>query len=552
MESYKIQQSEYGFLREGDSRIGMQEIYSLQQRIDEYRAKFKHNDLTPFTWHFSGNKMQGWSGGTVNNKMILTTTTDPLVSPNQLNIDTNVYKYFSIKCLTNKQTNTQCKLEWYDSNSVLMGDTEFTIMSAGEYLLNIDLEWITGWSGSVDQIKLYCPDIYIYYIKVDKVDPMYIEKSIDVDSFNQMVEKVERMAGTPGGTIKDLTTIKAKDNGRINKSQVVKLYEEYSKAQVTPYNGCSTCDVFTRECLGKYGWVACQTCDGCNQYSPCSICDNVCHQESRPCTCYGVTQCYQQSTAICRNGYLPASCSCNAPYTPASCNCEGCNSQGSGALCSCYGYSSCSCDGVAYGKGCTMCNWACYGEQNCTCDAPNGTTCSSCHVTTNSNWKSKTGTSTCVVGCYGYGPCTSNAPSSSSSTSKTCTGCYSSCNQETSGCSSCYGYSSCSCNTPACYGYSTCTCESCNGNSPCVCNTTCNTQNPCTCDGLTCYGYTACTCDGVAAGYIPPQQCKCNSTCYMYSPCRVCNSCNGYSDCKQCDTSCYGDICRDCHNTNYH
>lgn len=579
MESYKIQQINYDFLKQGDSRIGMQEIYSLQQRIDEYRAKFKHNDLTPFTWHFAGNKEQGWSGGTLNDKKILASTS-PIVGPDMLNISADIYKYFSIKCLSNESIDTQCKLEWYDINKQLMGSKDFTVGALGEYFINIDFVDVVEWSGTIDQIKIYCPNINIYYIKVDKVDPMYIERKVDIDAFNQMVEKVERMSGTPDGTIKDLASIKAKDNNRINKNQIVKLYDEYLSAYPRAYNGCATCDVFTRDCYGGYGERACTTCDGCNEYSSCSSCDLTCYSEGRLCTCYGSDQCYQQPSWTCQNVYQSAYCTCNAPYTSEQCQCESCNQEGEQCTkCNgCYEYSACDCDGTCYKDTCVTCNDKC-NEQTCRCYSAYQTTCTSCHNVSdaycnycNSHWKLSDGWCSasgynnpndgcslcygyqydcwCYQVCYQNEPCTTNTPPYASYKIPHCTVC-NSCNEEgTKACESKYGYvrgTRC-----ACYENTTCTCESCDAYKACVCDTTCYTQTSCTCDGQPCYQYSSCTCNGVSTGYISPLACTCDGTCYGYNPCNLCNSCNQYSSCTMCDDSCYGDQCRDCHNTNYH
>lgn len=575
MESYKIQQNSYSFLQEGDSRIGMQEIYSLQQRIDEYRAKFKHNDLTPFTWHFAGNKIQGWSGGTLEDKSVLAASS-PVVSPISLSIDTSIYKYFSMRCLAKQNTDIQCKLEWYDGSEVLMGSKDFTIFAAGEYLVNLDLEGITGWSGTVDHIKIYCPNVYIYYIKVDKVDPMYIERNVDVDLFNQMVDKVERMAGTPNGAIKDLEAIKAKDNSRINKSQIVKLYREYLQAQPRAYNGCATCDVFTRDCYGGYGEIGCQTCNGCNQYSGCSSCNGTCYSQGHPCTCYGVA--YGSASFVCRNGNQ-TQCACNATcHTEPTCACDQtCYRQAaSKCVASCYDY-ACTCNNRCYSNSCTTCNSACNTE-SCPCNGAYGTKCTSCHTVSdaycnycNSRWPlslycSASGyqnpNDNCSL-CYGYtydchcyqtcyqnSPCTTNTPPNSSYKTVSCTVC-NSCNaQGANKCTSRYGYNEgtyCS----ACYGNTPCTCNARQyGYTACVCNETCYTQATCTCDGQTCDSDSPCTCNGVTYGYAQP--CACDGACNGYSPCRTCNSCNGYSGCQSCDTTCYSDLCRDCHNTNYH
>ncbi|MCW4011798.1 MAG: hypothetical protein NWF07_02270, partial [Candidatus Bathyarchaeota archaeon] len=192
-------------------------------------------------------------------------------------------------------------------------------LERGTKVLSIDLSQETGWSGqTVDYFTISSDyQFKIFYFKLDKTDTLHIEKTVDIDAFNQIVEGVETIAGAPQhptnvGSPIDLSAYDAVDDKKVTREQVFKTALRYITSSAVAYNGCATCDVNTSTCTTGYGAVACQVCDACNAYSPCAVgCDVGCYEEPTACGCNSASYGYEACScnATCYNE--PISCTCN-------------------------------------------------------------------------------------------------------------------------------------------------------------------------------------------------------------------------------------------------
>lgn len=323
------------------SKIRKSDLIRAYQKVDLYRAKYPHPDLTPHGWCFHGNQDQGWAGYASNHRLYFYRG----ITSNTIDVDADTYRYLTIRinietgrvkeeeeedscpCYTNAYLSSEdgyktsvflepdgsiaqpyTYIYYNDSTTDLKVEVEFTDASSqtftrevaaefGENTLKLDISGM----GTVNHMAITVQskgkeDTYwniheatrcgIEYIKMDSKDifrEIYDdEKTITQDDINYLKDLVREIDINESWPNRDqrvkkfISTIKR--NEFVGISEIIKLME--------PYNGCDTCDSFTCECYSaKDGFQACVTCDGCNSYSPCYICDETCYNEATDCSC---------------------------------------------------------------------------------------------------------------------------------------------------------------------------------------------------------------------------------------------------------------------------
>jgi hypothetical protein len=70
--------------------VDKSKVIAAVKEIDLYRAKYRHNDLTPYAWCFHGDKAQGWTGQAINHRLMVQDSTKKIE-----NINADLYKYIS-------------------------------------------------------------------------------------------------------------------------------------------------------------------------------------------------------------------------------------------------------------------------------------------------------------------------------------------------------------------------------------------------------------------------------------------------------------------------
>ena len=500
------------------------DILKIYERIDLYRAKYRHNDFTPHAWCFHGNQAQGWIGTCQNGYLKV----NGKIEYNRVfSINAATYKYITLRFvilgISPKYKRLKLTLNYQTQSGTFKKETIVPYDNQAVTAL-IDMSGEGSWSGTVNDIIIsfsiettenvwtsITSEVRCEYIKVDKenvfvgiIQPATITTE-DVNTFRSKIETFAKQQIDwygPDEVRHFIDTIKKKDIDEANERITT----------LKPYNGCATCDNYQCGCdMASYGYVPCQRCNACNQYRGCSSCDYTCYEETRTC---------------------------------------GCNSR-------CYSYSSCSCD------------WKCYLQEPCRCDGrcySYSTKCSQCHTT-----RHKADIHCpCYVSCYGY----SCELEYGDTIPTDCNYCDS---WSDAGCAQSDKGSGCKCNSK-CYSEGkydgdwtckqTCDKETCICNSGdssraelicTICDRTCYAQQEdsvctsgygevtCTCD-YRCYGQSSCSCD--SGCYLQPRSCTCDRRCYGYQGCQVCDVCDLYKACT-CNATCHQQSCEQCHKTSY-
>jgi hypothetical protein len=347
------------------SKIKKSDLLKAYERVDLYRAKYPHQDLTPHGWCFHGNKPLGWTGTAHDRRLYLV---DGETSISGLNIDTSTYKYLSTSLLAKNEgivvgetieetllngDYTEREIDWVSSgctqcyseldsranyemiipekirvvfqvtNSIDLTYSFEEELGDGNNLIRIDL----GDIGTIERIGIkieYLSDgtwstytnkkTNIEYIKVDSKDifrEVYDEeRTITQDDINYLRDLVDEINKSPidwerTGSLDDRVK---KFVSTIKKDTLPDIIDKVGS--IDPYNGCDQCDSFTCECYSEaYGFMPCQTCDGCDIFTTCSVCDMTCDTEAIACTCD--QECYQEAVECgCYSECYRRSCRC--------------------------------------------------------------------------------------------------------------------------------------------------------------------------------------------------------------------------------------------------
>jgi len=299
--------------------ISKNDLIQIQYAVDEYRAKFKHRDMTPFAWHFKGNKLQGWEGCDIVGSCVR--PTDVMVSPVLVTGDdigctitcnADVYKYFSMMVTVEGHEDAEATLSYYSDEETVAGSVSLICPAGGPYIIAHDLSSEANYTGTIYQITLsFSCNVLIQYVKIDSIQTIYIDERrvVEAQYFNTILNGVEEVSNPPRAPTTqrtnkiDLRTNLAKVGKPTSKKKLRNLLTALENIYQSAYNGCAACDINTQTCTVAYGMVGCATCNTCNGYTACS-CDMSCYEESVRCRCepasYGVhCTCNQTAHTAC-------------------------------------------------------------------------------------------------------------------------------------------------------------------------------------------------------------------------------------------------------------
>lgn len=320
------------------SKITKSDLIRAYRKIDLYRAKYPHADLTPYGWCFHGNESQQWSGQGLEHRLLI----ENGETTSAISLNTDSYRYFSMSIDIPQFTksSTVSYGQALDIVDVVIKDYKTRITMSddltNEYVYERDLKignnivyFDTSIIGTLVSIKIeilyFHEDIWTKYIENSsrieyvKFDHKNIFKEVednektitenDINYLRELIDEVNKSQidwnkpGSLDDRVKKFLSV-------IKKDDFVKIKEVINS--IEPYNGCSECDSFTCSCYSEaYGHVPCQTCDGCNAYVACSLaCDQGCYSEAVLCTCD--MECDAEGT----------SCECNARCYRDRCTCD--------------------------------------------------------------------------------------------------------------------------------------------------------------------------------------------------------------------------------------
>jgi hypothetical protein len=340
------------------------------KEIDLYRAKYRHNDLTPHAWCFHGNQKQDWEGSISSRRLYIKEGT----KRKSLSIDADTYKYISF--------NIEVPSYWIEQNitgtgglgpekqvaipsgyyyklKLRYGKTKITTsypqgggevntvttiyydskevdIYKGENFKIFDMSDEPDWTEDISEIeinlvlmkngseanrtinnKYVTPVALLEYFKVDNIslaEEIDVEYNIASADINNLRAVIDMLNKKPIDWDK-----KGSADDRVREFiDVIKLknYDDIlnSIKSLAPYNGCANCDAFTCSCYTlNYGYKACTPCNACNAFQACQVCDMTCNVEARAkCTCN--QGCHSQGRActcyaICYQHR--AACRCN-------------------------------------------------------------------------------------------------------------------------------------------------------------------------------------------------------------------------------------------------
>lgn len=495
-----------------NTTIKLNDVLKTYQRIDLYRAKYRHGDLTPHAWCFHGDRAQGWLGWCSNRHLQFNNYT---TYQGTLSINASIYKYVTIGLMMSPPSPT------LSASATL--PTYQNMVSIQAYLINkgIDANEIARTSTLVriNGVDFVAEEAYVNgvsYASYNKLDAawsnylIYLSKLEHILKFTYTVDGIQYSASkgiiytglskTEIFDMSDEVTWAGTITGLRFEIQTLNLPKNFTVMPVVcEYIKVDEEDVFAFVAKSKYSVTVDfnEMRDSIEGFSKNTI------SWSNPGTKVSPNRVRQFIDEINHNDLVQANSIITGLYPYNGCaNCDD-------YQCSCYsrdyGHLTCStCDGCNTHQGCSTCDNTCYHEATpCACNAKCYTQSTACM---------------CNATCHGQ-------PSAC-----TCNG-------------TCHGQPSvCTCNT-TCHGQpSACTC---NGicyqeNVTCGCNATCHSQpSTCTCN-QTCYGQpSACTCNETC--HEQGRDCTCNQTCYGQARACTCDmACHsGYSNCS-CDMTCHG------------
>lgn len=347
------------------SKIKKSDLLKAYQKVDLYRAKYPHPDLTPYGWCFHGNKSLGWTG-TAQNRRLYPVNGETFI--NGLTIDTLAYNHLSMGILIKEEdivsgettedyllggNYPEEEIDWVSSGCaqcyseldsgtnydtiipekirayiqvVNTSDVPYSFVEEledGDNLVRINLgnigtakymsikvEYLSDgtWSTytnkktNIEYIKLDTKDIFeeVYDLGTTITDRDINHLRDLVDEVNKTPVDWERPGSLDDRVRKFVSTIK--------KNTLPDIIEKIGA--IDPYNGCDQCDSFTCECYSEaYGFIPCQTCDGCDIFTTCAVCDMTCDTEPVECSCD--QQCYEEAVECgCYSKCYRRSCRC--------------------------------------------------------------------------------------------------------------------------------------------------------------------------------------------------------------------------------------------------
>lgn len=353
--------------------IDKKKLLEAYKAIDLYRAKYRHEDLTPYGWCFHGNEEQEWNSRCANRRLVVK---GQVTLTKNINADTHKHISFYMEFPS--------RIEGYSCNIYLKYKNSSKVIYAPNKtkLVYFDMTSEAEWTGTISSLTIELKTIspegvevetplttgLLEYFKVDNINVFEMLKANktavanDINYLRGVAESLNKGYYNTPCALGDVPNYSVTE-GPCGHSDIVKIgrapvqtvsrdpgcpeyidwgssgtqddiinafmdkvkkadFSSIAKTVLTlpPYNGCATCDLHQCGCYAvHYGRVECQACDGCNLHTPCTVgCDVGCYQQSKSCTCDG--GCYTQPKP---------SCTCNA---------------------TCYGYSSCRCNMTCYSQ----------------------------------------------------------------------------------------------------------------------------------------------------------------------------------------------------------
>lgn len=355
--------------------VNKKKLLAAYKKVDLFRAKYRHQDLTPHAWCFHGNEAQEWTGVARDHRLEINKSTSKVT-----NINASTYKYVSFalnlkEVWINDSSSTimsastcsregghcdiyydwisGCKIDNTFKYDVPTANKEFAVklkvknnlleeieklqpISFNEDIVYFDMSNEAGWAGTITNVEItilirtkgsdtwmttiqevggaYCPVVELEYFKVDKINvfkEVNDNQTITENDINYLRNLMDAINKTPIDWNK-----KGPIDDRVKKFiSVVKSNDLDSIINkidtVAPYNGCSTCDEFTCACY--------QTKDG---WVGCKTCDGC--NAYTGCSVACDQACYSEATTCtCYNvAYqIGRSCTCYQTSYQYTCKC---------------------------------------------------------------------------------------------------------------------------------------------------------------------------------------------------------------------------------------